>query len=319
VADASDFDEVVDALYALPPAEFVAAREERAKAARSAGDRGLAARIHALRRPTLGAWMVNLLAHERPELLRQLVELGRELREAQEGLRGEDLRTLNSQRQQVVAALVGEARTLARAEGERASDEAAYEVERTLLAALADPKAGEEVTTGTLVHPLDYAGFGPVGSADVGSAGMGSAGMGSAGMVRPDARPRRVRRGDRPARAPAGPASDNDLTAARRRRERAEAEAALRAAETEQRQAATRAKRSAERATDAESRRQEADAEIGRLSRELHAAQSVAAAAQELERHARTKATEAAVEAEEAAERHAEARRRLDELPRAEP
>jgi hypothetical protein len=303
VADASDFDEVVDALYALPPAEFVAAREERAKAARSAGDRGLAARIHALRRPTLGAWMVNLLAHERPELLRQLVELGRELREAQEGLRGEDLRTLNSQRQQVVAALVGEARTLARAEGERASDEAAYEVERTLLAALADPKAGEEVTTGTLVHPLDYAGFGPVGAA---------------GMVRPDARPRRVRRGDRPARAPAGPASDNDLTAARRRRERAEAEAALRAAETEQRQAATRAKRSAERATDAESRRQEADAEIGRLSRELHAAQSVAAAAQELERHARTKATEAAVEAEEAAERHAEARRRLDELPRAE-
>jgi hypothetical protein len=300
VADALSFDAVVDALYALPPANFVAAREEHAKAARSAGDRGLAARIHALRRPTLGAWMVNLLARERPELLRQLVELGGELRAAQEDLRGEDLRALNTQRQQVVSALVDEARSLARAAGERAGDEAAYEVERTLLAALADPKVGEEVAMGALVRPLEYSGFGPVGSADV---------------VRRDARPRRVRREDRPAPAGPPPASENDLTAVRRRRERAEAEAAVREAEVEQRKAATLAKRAAERAAEAESRRQEADAEIGRLTRELHAAQSVAAATQELERHARTKANEAAAEAEDARARHVAAQRRLEDLP----
>jgi hypothetical protein len=300
VADASTFDAVVDELYALPPAEFVAAREGHAKAARSGGDRGLAARIHALRRPTVGAWMVNLLARERPELLRQLVDLGGELRAAQEGLRGEDLRALSSQRQQVVSALVGEARRLSAAAGQRGSDEAAYEVERTLLAALADPDVGEQVATGALVKPLDYSGFGPVGSVDV---------------VRRDAAPRRVRREDRPAPARARPAGGNDLTAARHRRERAEAEAALREAEAERRQAAGRAKHAAERAADAESRRQEADAEIGRLSRELHAAQSVATAAQDLERHARAKASAAAAEAEEAAARHTAARRRLDELP----
>ena len=319
MTDATSFDEVVDSLYALPPAQFVAAREELAKAARSAGDRGLAARIHALRRPTLGAWMVNLLAHERPELLRELAELGGELRAAQEDLRGEDLRALNSQRQQVVAALVDEARSLARAAGERAGDDAAYEVERTLLAALADPEVGAEVTAGALVRPLEYSGFGPVGSADV---------------VRREAGPRREERptparsrretGSAPPRARPGSgtapprvrrASDDDLAPARRRRERAEAEAALREAEVEQRKAATLAKRTAERAADAEARRQEADAEIGRLTRELHAAQAVAAGAQDLERHARAKATEAAAEAEDASRRHAEAQRHLDELP----
>jgi hypothetical protein len=299
VGDTSSFDRVLDALYALPPSEFVAAREQQAKAARASGDRGLAARIHALRRPTLGAWMVNLLAHERRDLVERLVELGGELREAQEGLRGEDLRALNTQRQQVVSALVDEARRLARDAGEKPGDEAAYEVERTLLAALADPEVGGEVATGTLVRPLDYAGFGPVGPADV---------------ERREGRPRRVRREDRPAAAPARRASDDDLVAARRRRERAEAEAAVREAEATQRQAATRARRAAERAADAESRRQEADAEIGRLTRELHAAQSVAAAAQELERDARAKATQSAAESEDAAERLAEVRRRLEGL-----
>jgi hypothetical protein len=297
VADASTFDAVVDELYALPPAEFVAAREGHAKAARSGGDRGLAARIHALRRPTVGAWMVNLLARERPELLRELVDLGGELRAAQEGLRGEDLRALSSQRQQVVSALVGEARRLSAAAGQRGSDEAAYEVERTLLAALADPDAGTQVATGTLVRPLDYSGFGPVGSVDV---------------VRRDTAPPREKAPGRE-KAPPRKARGDDLAAGRRRRERAAAEAAVREAEVAQRQAATLAKRAAERAADAESRRQEADAEIGRLTRELHAAQSVAAGAQELERHARTKATEAAAESEDARGRYAEALRRLEE------
>jgi chromosome segregation ATPase len=292
----SDFDDAIDQLYGLPPAQFVAAREDLVKAARSAGDRQLAAAIHALRRPTAGAWMVNLLARERPDVLRQLVELGAELRKAQEELRGEDLRALTTQRQEVVAALVKEARTLARQVGEKPGEESEYGVERTLLAALADPHVGEQVATGALVRPLDYAGFGPVPPADVVE------------------RPRSVRSGDRPAtEAPAGKRRD-EVAAARLRRERAEAEAALREAEVAQRQAAALAKRAAERAAEAGSHRREADAEIGRLSRELHAAQAVAAAAQDLERHARTKATEAAADAEEAAARHAEARSRLEEL-----
>jgi hypothetical protein len=317
------FDAAVDALYGLPPGDFVAAREERAKAARAAGDRDLAARIHALRRPSVGAWLVNLLARERPEVLHQLIELGGELREAQENLRGGDLRALTGQRQQVVSALVDEARELARGAGEKASDETAYEVERTLLAALADPQVGAAVATGTLVRPLEYSGFGPVGSADV--VGRGGRPRGKAPGGPPEALspetpsragpPRSVRNGDRPAPARPRSAADDAVAAARRRRLRAEAEATLREAQSVQRQVARRARGAAERAAEAESRRQEADAEIGRLTRELHTAQSVAAAAQDTERDARLLAAAADAEAEEAAEREAEARRRLAELP----
>ncbi|MGW4517724.1 hypothetical protein ACWEO4_38520 [Streptomyces sp. NPDC004393] len=49
------WDAVADELYGLPPGEFTAVRDERAKAARAAGDRDLAERIRRMRRPTLAA------------------------------------------------------------------------------------------------------------------------------------------------------------------------------------------------------------------------------------------------------------------------
>jgi hypothetical protein len=299
VAVAPSFDDVVGELYALPPPEFVAAREERAKAARAAGDRALAGQIHALRRPTLGAWMVNLLAHERPELLRQLVELGGELREAQENLRGEDMRALNAQRQQVVSGLVGEARRLAREAGEKPGDDAAYEVERTLLAALADPEVGEQVTGGALVRPLDYSGFGPVSRADVVT------------------RPRPVRRGDRPATGPAETGGRDDLATARRRRARADAEAAVRAAEESVRAARRESRRAAANAEQLAAARQRADEEVERLRRQLAEAEEAAGGARDAEDGARKTAEEAEARTAEAAGRHAEARGHLEGLPSA--
>lgn len=56
-----DIDDVADELYAVLPAEFTATRDDRARAARRAGDRELARRISTLRKPTLGAWAANLL------------------------------------------------------------------------------------------------------------------------------------------------------------------------------------------------------------------------------------------------------------------
>ena len=45
-----------DELYASAPTEFVARRDALAAEARAAGDRGLAAALKALRRPSVGAW-----------------------------------------------------------------------------------------------------------------------------------------------------------------------------------------------------------------------------------------------------------------------
>ncbi|RXZ46147.1 hypothetical protein ESO86_11460, partial [Agromyces binzhouensis] len=54
--------EAADALYALVPEEFTAARNARAADARSASEPALAKEIGALRRPSPSAWIVNRLA-----------------------------------------------------------------------------------------------------------------------------------------------------------------------------------------------------------------------------------------------------------------
>jgi hypothetical protein len=154
-------DEVVAQLYALPPEEFTAARGEAVAAARTAGDRDLAKQIGALRRPTVAAWLVNLLAHQRPDLIGDLLALGDAMRTAQRNLRGDELRELSGRRRSMVSALARESRALAVAAGRGVRAALPLdEVENTLTAALADPEVAEEVRRGQLVKPVEYAGFG---------------------------------------------------------------------------------------------------------------------------------------------------------------
>jgi hypothetical protein len=195
----SPLEQIGDRLYALPPDQFIAARDEAVAAARKAGDRGTADAIGALRRPTVAAWLVNLLALRRPDLLDELFELGEGLRRAQHELQGDQLRELSSQRRGVVGALTAEAGRLAREEmsgraqpepgfgggehaprsagraqpergfggGEHAPRSAARrpdlplaEVEATLSAALADEEAAQRVRQGRLQRATSYTGFG---------------------------------------------------------------------------------------------------------------------------------------------------------------
>jgi hypothetical protein len=166
-----DLDRAAGELYALSPAEFTAARDLRVAQARAAGDRGLAAELRQLRRPTISAWAVNLLARHETESLGGLVELAGELRTAQVTLQGEALRTLMRRRQQVLAALVQDARRLATDFGHPLADEAVLQVERTLTAALSDPAAARQVCSGRLVSSLEYAGFGELGAGPFAAAG----------------------------------------------------------------------------------------------------------------------------------------------------
>jgi hypothetical protein len=155
-----DLDRVAAELYALPPEEFTAARDRQVRAARAAGQGALAAGIRALRKPTQGAWVVNLLARERSEALSALLDLGASLREAQHKLQGDELRRLSAQRSQVVGALAQEAAEVAAAAGRAPTPAVLREVGQTLDAALADPAAADAVRAGRLASALSYAGFG---------------------------------------------------------------------------------------------------------------------------------------------------------------
>jgi hypothetical protein len=132
-----ELDEIVRELYALPPTDFVAARNELVRAARAAGSREIAERLRQLRRPTRSAWLVNLLARDATAMQR-LSTLGRELRDAQTGLVVADLRNLSDQRRQLITDLLERAQAHAASAGLRLTPTVLSEVEATLQAALVD-------------------------------------------------------------------------------------------------------------------------------------------------------------------------------------
>jgi hypothetical protein len=161
-----ELDAVAEELYGTPPKEFTGVRDERAARAREEGDRELAKRIKALRRPTLSAWACNLLARERKEETEPLLRLGEALRQAHRDLDGGVLRDLSRQRQMLVAALARQAVELTAAAGHRVGDAAREEIEGTLRAVLADPEAAEAWAAGRLTKPLTAApGFGAASGA----------------------------------------------------------------------------------------------------------------------------------------------------------
>ncbi|MBO0832195.1 MAG: hypothetical protein J2P29_09515 [Actinobacteria bacterium] len=154
--------EAADELYGLPPGEFIAVRDERARAARAAGRREDAAAIRKLARPTTSAWLVNQLSRGASGQLSRLVELGEGLQEAQRALSGDRLRELSAQRRQVVGDLLAAATGLAEDVGQQASAAVLEEVRATLEAALADQDARDAVQAGRLTKALTYAGLGEV-------------------------------------------------------------------------------------------------------------------------------------------------------------
>jgi hypothetical protein len=154
-----ELDDIVRELYVLPPADFVGARNELVRQARAAGSRDLAERLQRLRRPTRSAWLVNLLASDSASMQR-LSALGRELRDAQTGLAGAELRNLAEQRRRLFGDLLDQARTHAAEAGVRVTPTVLLEVEATLQAALVDLAGALTIRNGRLVRPLSHSGFG---------------------------------------------------------------------------------------------------------------------------------------------------------------
>lgn len=156
-----ELEDVAAELYAVHPGDFIEVRDERAKQAKTDGDKALAAQITKLRRPTAAAWLVNLLVREHPDELDGLLDIGGALRQAQLSLSGEELRKLSTQRHKVVNAMARRAVAAASDRGHKASPAAIEEVRQTLQAALADPDTADQVRAGRMLTSATYSGFGP--------------------------------------------------------------------------------------------------------------------------------------------------------------
>ncbi|WP_410568067.1 hypothetical protein [Amycolatopsis sp. cmx-4-61] len=137
-----DFDTVAGELYGGDLAEFVSARNKAAKAAKAEGDAELAKRIQQLRKPTTAAAIVNGLGRDDSEQLRELAELGAELRDAHTRLAGDELRALTRRRGELVRRILHELPSM--------SDTVSREVEATLEAVAADPDTAALALAGRL-------------------------------------------------------------------------------------------------------------------------------------------------------------------------
>ncbi|MEU0335136.1 hypothetical protein [Streptomyces sp. NPDC006193] len=296
-----ELDAVADELYALRPEEFVAARARYALEARTCGDKDLARRIGALRRPSLAAWVSNLLVHRLPEEVQSLLALGEQLRRAHRELNGPGLRTLARRQNEVIGALGRRAGQLAAQAGHPVGEGVRREVEGTLHAVLADPDAAREWAAGRLVRPLAPA----VGFPASDETALGHRPATTAAT--PAAAPERARDERPPSRTDrAGDAERRRLLAEARRQAR-DAERELRVREKE----AQAAQREAE---EAGSRPARLERRAGELREELRRVQDDQRQARADEQAARQRARRADREAREARRRAAEAAAQLRRL-----
>jgi len=156
----ADLDAVADELYALAPAQFVAARADVVAAARAAGDKGVASALSTLRKPTLTAWLCNQLVRTHPDVVAAAIALGPELRDATVAGDRDALRSLARRRTELLTELVGHARVIADGHDQAMTAGTQRELESTFTAAAADPAAAELVLAGRLTTALTFEGFG---------------------------------------------------------------------------------------------------------------------------------------------------------------
>lgn len=282
-----EFESVAEELYTLRPAEFIAARDAYAAQAQEAGDRNLTARIRRLRRPSLAAWAANLLVHRQPDEVHQLLEVGKQLREAHRTLDTEHLQQLGRQQHLVTASMARQAKELAREAGQNISDSVLWEVEATLHAAVADADAAGRLATGLLTRALTP-------PTDLPAAPAGSSKSGA----------------EPPTRTPAhhaehAPRRHRELAAARAAADESESAAQARSADLREAEATRQA---------AEAERDECRERVAALTAQLEEAQHRKSEAEDRLEEARARAYDA-TKAEHAARRRAQRERAEAERP----
>lgn len=170
-----DLESATEDLYRVAPAEFTSTRDAMAVQARQAGQQELASSLRKLRKPSVGAWLANLLVLEQSSDVRRLVDLGAELRAPNRQLEGEQIRRVSKERSVAVSGLVRDAKSRASRLDQPVSRAASEELEATLEAAFADPKAAESLLRGRLNKGLHYSGLGFDAQASPGVSGSRTA------------------------------------------------------------------------------------------------------------------------------------------------
>ena len=156
----------IDALYELPPEQFIAARDRLFKQQRDDGRSAEAQRVKSLRRPTVPAWAVNQVVRHRRSEVDELLAAGDDLRRAQQralsGKGGAELREASERRRNALREVVQAAEAVLE-QADRASAPHLEAIRNTFEAASLEREAAAELREGRLAKELEApAGFGDV-------------------------------------------------------------------------------------------------------------------------------------------------------------
>jgi hypothetical protein len=160
----ADLEAAIDRLYQLPVAEFTEARNALAAARKAEGDGAGASLVKALAKPTLVAWVVNLVYFKHRELFDGLAsamtELAAAQREARSGEGGPELREATRRKSEALQKLVRVAERRLLDAGSQAGLPVLQRVGATLEAlAIPRPEGTAAPRAGRLVSELQPAGF----------------------------------------------------------------------------------------------------------------------------------------------------------------
>jgi len=157
----------IDRLYALPLDEFTAERDQLAQRLRKEGDAEAADAIKALKKPSIAAWAVNQVQRDRPDEVRELIDVTEELHRVYKKLSSagarERLEEAAEIQRRLIQSLVRCAAQLLEAGGHPSSDATLGKVSDTLRAAGLDAEVREQVAQGRVVKEQRTAGLGPLG------------------------------------------------------------------------------------------------------------------------------------------------------------
>lgn len=151
-------DPEIDALFQLPLAEFIAARNQAAARLRAGGAAAEAARVKALAKPSAAAWAVNQLYWTERSTFDALIDAGNGLRAAQRaGDAPEAIREAMRRRRDCLGAAAKRAEALLAAHGHGAATATVLRIASTLEALASSEDPGS--LAGRLSTDLDAPGF----------------------------------------------------------------------------------------------------------------------------------------------------------------
>lgn len=162
--------EAASELYRAPLAEFVATRAVIAGRLKKEGNATAAAAIAALRKPSVSTWLVDQLATQSPDQVRELLAAATIVRHATTAGRSgeaEAVRDASLRFRNALDAVGRKLRRVSEASGRGAADDVLRRAQLTAhAAAVGDPGMREALLRGTLNVDLEPPGFGVPGPGD---------------------------------------------------------------------------------------------------------------------------------------------------------